>query len=62
MANRFTVIVVSHADLVAHQDATELVNVVDCKHWQQYYHECSFSVSRNESFDPVMRKVVQINC
>ena len=43
---RFTVIVVSHVDLIVHQDTTELVNVVDSKHWQQYYHACTFTVGR----------------
>ena len=58
MTNKFTVIVVSHVDVIAHQDATELVNVVDCKYWQQYYHDCTFSVGREIRFDAEMRKVL----
>lgn len=54
-----TVIVVSHIDLRAHQDANELVNIKDFKSWKQSHHECKFEIKGKESLCTQMRNAVR---
>ena len=54
-----TVIVISHIDLRAHQNANELVNIKDFKTWKQPHHECKFEIKGKESVCTQMHKAVR---
>ena len=53
-----TVIVVSHIDLKAHQNAFELINIKDFENWRKPHHECRFTLNRDKTADQQMRDAV----
>lgn len=53
-----TVVVVSHVDLRAHQDANELIGLQSYPDWRQRHHECTFTLNGAASADSQMRLVI----
>jgi hypothetical protein len=56
MSETHTVVVVSHEDLRAHQNANGLINLESYPEWRQNHHECTFKCG-SECRDTEIRKV-----
>jgi len=53
----YNLVVVSHADLRRHVDATELIYFDGYEDWKQVHHEYLFTPDGNDTIDAQMRRV-----